>query len=85
MAFPTITESHGALICFGLPADATFGTPVPPNAFLPVADSVAQEDPGWFTSAGLPTSPPHTAPDAPLSDPAVTPEEVPSAVPNSDH
>lgn len=48
MAFPTITEKYGSLSATGFAKEATFGTPVPANTFLPMISNTMEEDPGWF-------------------------------------
>jgi hypothetical protein len=81
--FPTITETHGAFTC-GWSRNLPHGAPIPPAVFVSMADEVV-EDPGWFTSTGLPALPSYAAAAASLTYPTETLEEVPGAVPNSDH
>lgn len=48
MPFPTFAEKYGSLSATGLAKEATFGTPVTPTTFLPMASNTMEEDPGWF-------------------------------------
>jgi hypothetical protein len=49
MPFPTFVEKYGSLSATGLAKETTFGTPITPSTFLPMASNTMEEDPGWFS------------------------------------
>lgn len=51
MTYPSILEKYGSLSATGFAKEATFGTPLAADTFLPMASNTMEEDPGWFSPA----------------------------------